>query len=244
MEKQKHLWWGLLLGWAVIGVACDPCNECGNVLLYEPSVSLVVINQDSADKVTLEKTALQAELDSQEFVLEALEDTFRIVEDSLEVIEELIAQGNSEYEDERQELSDQLESWTIELDAINITINEQDSVIDVYNDILSTINSGLIRLDAIKILTNGAAITYDDSMKFFTVPLLMNENEVAYQVEVADKQMRFSLGYELYETLNEARVFRVIATDIRLLDYEADTLTVSCRNDICNSNETTLTLYF
>lgn len=235
----------IIIIWSFLTLSCDPCNECGEPLNYEPTVALTIINQDSIDALNNQISITNNTVSYYDSISLKLNNEIDSLGDELVRINDSIAAGITGYSDSLGLVEDALEELNLEFLPLELKLNELDSIVDLYNEVIKTINSGSILVEKVTVLNNGAEITYSDSMNVFNLPLLMDQSQTDYRIKILNKEFTLSLSYQTQETLDEARVFRVIATNILLEEnYTFDTLIITCRDDICISNETSLTAYY
>lgn len=240
-------WIYILFFWSVVTISCDPCNECGEPLLYEPTVAVTFINQDSITALDTAVSDSSVTIQYYDSISQELNKEIDSLEGEVARISDSIQNGNTEYEDSLELVSQMIEDLGLQLLPVEKKLADLDSIVGVYNDIIKTINSGLLQVDKVTVLNTGGEITYEDSMKTYNLPLIMDfdQSQTDYQIVIKEKSFTFSLVYELSETLNDARVFKVIASNIQALEnYTCDTLIFTCPNDICISNETIITAIY
>lgn len=219
--------------------SCDPCEECGDPILREPTVYMVFINQDSLiriDSALLSYDSLDSSFNSINGILADLRDSLIKVEDSL-------ALGLAEYEDEKDALLDSINKT--KLDSIFLDSLAIDSNTNVLNTIKTTINSGLIRLDSYQLLGSGqGSIISDenDSLTSWPLPLDFNNNLTAYELFIANEEFTIELGYETFTEVGDERNVVVRAENIEVLNHTFDDLD-SC-NENCIDGEATFIFYF
>lgn len=233
------------LVWSLIAVACDPCEECGEPLLYDPLVGVVFINWDSAktlnNLIKINSDSVQANSKQRTAFLDSIGE----LRDSLEVIRLLLDSGYLEYEDEEVFLDQLIADLQVEADTLESINRRISTTTRDLNSILSVINSGNMQVEQITILTNSSILTYEDSAKKYNLPLLMTANESSYKIRIGDLVDTISFSYQLENSVDDARVFRRRAKEIHLVNHTFDSLAgPKCKTDECLSNETTFTVYF
>lgn len=243
---MKH-WYLIIILWSLIAVACDPCDDCGQPLEYNPAVSVIFINQDSADVLTDSVELRKTTIRSNDSIRRILNVTLETLEDSLEVIEELIDEGETQYEAQRSLLQNDTADIQTEIRGINARKTVLDSLNKIDADILKVINSGKVQVKHATLVENGARIDYEDSAIVYNVPLLMREgaSETTYEFMIGDEPIGLVFTYQLYETINDSRVYLIRATDITVTSPTGHSFEQDCVDpDNCLSNETTVTVYF
>lgn len=238
----------VILGvWLLVAWGCDPCADCGEPLVYDPTVKMVFINQDSinqlSDSVNINKDSLSA-LSS---LRTAANDTISNLTDTISALQDLIDDGNQEYSDELAyftQISDSIE------DVRTLLSNKTkvlDSLNKLLNAVVTTMNSGNVQLKNVVLQNNGTELFFEDSMNRFSLPLLLGTvgeyMETTYDMTIGDESYSISIGYETFETIDDARIARVRARNTDIVFSSFDSLKVNCPTD-CISDETTVTLYF
>lgn len=242
---MKH-WYLILSMWAIIAVGCDPCEDCGEPLLYDPLVSLIFINQDSADILNDSIDKKKLEISELNTIRNLLSYTIDSLQDSLSTLQDLIDAGEIEYEDEYVIIDNSYTQALAELEIRDAQRDTLDSINLDYSTALKLILSGKVQVDKAVLVENGTIIEYEDSAAIYPMPLLMGTNaqSTSYEFEIREKVINVYFDYDIIETINEARVYKRIATNIRV-NSPTDSISVKCVDpDNCTSNETTVTVYF
>lgn len=239
---MKH-WFYILTFWGFIAVACDPCNDCGEPIQYDPLVSVIFINQDSAnilnDSVAFRNLSIR-QIDSVRRILNFNLDS---ISDSLAVIKALIDEGQTDLEEQRTVLDQSIADILVELEEVNEERDELDSLNRYYGEILALIKSGKVPVEKATLLNNGSVLEYTDSAVVYTIPLLMDANNTSYEFKINDQQIELHFTYTIFETVSDARVFLRRAANINV--ESPDSITVKCLDPKnCLSDETTVTVYF
>lgn len=230
--------------WSIVAFSCDPCHECGEPLLYEPTVAVTFINQDSIATLDAAISDTSVTIQYYESISQELNKKIDSLEHEVARINDSIQNGNTEYKDSLDIASRMIEELNVELISVETKLPKLDSLVNAYNDIIKIINSGLLQVDKISILNNGASLIYKDSMKVYNLPLLMDQTQTDYEITIQERIFTISLIYILNETLNTAGVFKVIANDIIAKSYTCDTLIFDCPSDLCISNKTKITAIY
>lgn len=229
--------------------ACDPCDDCGEALEYDPTVKMVFINQDSA-------TILQDSIDNNEDSIDIDEDLYDDIIDYLDSLydeilklDTLIDEGQTEYQsqkDELQNLYDSLDDFSEQLDT---NIDSLESINSDLDDIIDVIESGKLLLDKAVIVDNNSTITYEDSAKTFKLPLLLPDNEgesgeTNYEITIAGTVYTIGFSYTSEQTMDKTRTVKLQAIGLDTLYHSFDSLHIKCPTDECISDATTITVYF
>lgn len=221
-------------------VSCDPCEDCDTVS-FEPTVSLVFINQDSIENLN-DSLAVFAFNDS---ALSANTDSLTTLRDSLEIVENSIANGGSLNEEKMN-----LEQWISER-QIDSTLyadldQDADSLTSIFNQTKSTINTGLIQLDKIEILGTGTEFTYEDSAEVWSIPLSFDETFNQYEITIKGISDIIELDYETFQEVDEKRNVLIRAKNIEVISFTnnvIDSVLTNCE-ETCQDGEATFTIYF
>ncbi|MEM0938292.1 MAG: hypothetical protein AAF600_05900 [Bacteroidota bacterium] len=222
----------------VFVTSCDPCENCNGPVLFEPTVEMVFINQDSIiiiDSALLVYDSLDSSFSSVNLLLVDLRDRLNEIEDSL-------ALGLMEYQDEKDALLDAINES--ELDSIFLDSLEIDSNTVALNDIKSTINSGLIKIDTLFIPETGAFISYDDSSTSWPFPLSFEKDFTVYEVLIHNEEFSIELDYETFTDLDQERNVLIRARDIQVIDLSDNFITLDSCNENCLDGEATFTFFF
>ncbi len=219
--------------------ACDPCTECGEPLVSEPTAEMIFINQsrvDMIDKTLLVLDSLDSSFTSTNAVLVSFRDSLQQLDDSLEL-------GLNEYQDERDAVFDsimQLEIDSLFLDMLGIN----DSISDL-NSTKSTINSGNILLDKIVIPEINDSLTYteDDSSTSWFFPLSFENRFSIYEVFIQNEKLTIELEYETFTEVDTERNVNVRAQNIMVVDTLGVDSVINCEQN-CVDGEATFTFYF
>lgn len=239
MENQVKQLFSISILFLLI-VSCDPCEDCDTVS-YEPTVSLVFINQDSIKHINDSLTVFALNDSS----LSANIDSLDVLRDSLQIVKDSIANGGM-LNDEKMNL----EMWIAERQSDSsfyAALNEDaDSLTTVFNQAKSTINSGLLQLDRIEILGTGTEFTYEDSATVWSIPLSYDEKFNQYEVTIEGISDIIELSYENYQELDEERNVIIRARNIQVLSFTRNQLNEIESNceETCLDGEATFTIYF
>ncbi|WP_258097698.1 hypothetical protein [Marinoscillum pacificum] len=237
----------VILGvWMLSAWGCDPCEDCGEPLVYDPSVKVVFINQDSINKVNVLVAFNDDSITKLTEWKSDLTDSINFLDDSLDALQILIDDGATEY----QEAFDRITLFNDSLDVVRDSVTNYTSYVKAENtelkSLITLMNSGKVQLTSVVLLNNGTELIYEDTMATFSLPLLLGTvGEYAqsnYEITIIDTVFNLDFSYITYETVNEARVASVRARDLDILN--SDTVHVNCATTECISDETTVTVYF
>lgn len=232
--------------WMFVAWGCDPCDDCGEPLVYDPTVKVVFINQDSLNQLTLLVNDNKDSIAALKVLKSSLTDSINTLDDSLEVLQELIEGGENGYQSTFDQLSQIYDSLDVVSDSATSYSSQLTAINKELNSTISVISGGKVQLDQVILLNNGTVLTYEDTMSSFYLPLLLGTvgefTETNYEITIVDTVLVLDFSYHTYETVNEARVARVRARNLEVIN--SDTVNVNCKTDECISDETTVTVYF
>jgi hypothetical protein len=159
--------------------------------------------------------------------LNKVEDTLFVLEDSLEKVMAGIDTGNTD------------------LDTIRV---ELENSIDVYEQVKDDIEDGKIKIDQV-MGPNGEGPIYftdsltNDSLTIFRFPLDMNYDSCSFIVDINGKEDIVGVQYiRDLDYINYQILVRIYETEVTENTY--DSANVICDKTDCNSNETTIKVYF
>lgn len=231
-------------------LACDPCADCDQPLIFDPTVEVKFINVDSLQKVN---TVLEENADQKTTYADLKTQTLakaRSNNDSVSKYSNLVAGGQTQY----QELLDAfLARKTILTDSTKLidSLNTKLTASTTYwTRIKGLIAAGRVKVDTILLLENGRYLTFEDSASNYVLPLLMEveENEEGlretnFRIRIKETVLRVGFTYQTEEIVDE--IERQI--ELRALYIEpstSDSTLFECKNSSCADHETTLTFYF
>ena len=221
-------------------VSCDPCEDCDTVS-FEPTVSLIFINQDSIERID-ERLSFFSFNDSALAVhIDAL-DTLR---SRLEEVQAGLDTGNTALQAEK----DQILALITEQQADSLFYEEQNINSDsatVLSEAKSTINTGLIKLDRIEILGTGTEFVYEDSSEVWNIPLSFDEKFNQYEITIKGISDIIELDYETFQEVDEKRNVLIRAKNIEVISFTnnvIDSVLTNCE-ETCQDGEATFTIYF
>ncbi|XOV95140.1 MAG: hypothetical protein ACFHWX_10595 [Bacteroidota bacterium] len=235
----------IIISWLVFSTACDPCDNCGEPLIYEPTVALVFINTDTLGKLTGQLDIITDSLGRTSDKKSIADDKLDSLESRLIVVNDSIAKGYSSYQSEKADLENLIADYIDSLSYYATLINKIDSVSDFLTDIKKDVLNGLLMIDTLYI--NSQYLTYEDSAEIYDAPLLMNEDEFTqFEVIIGDFKGEVSFEYSLREFVDATREIKLRAFDILPADYVGfDSIEgPSCLTTQCRDGETTVYLYF
>lgn len=236
----------ILILWSLFSYGCDPCDECGEPLLYDPLVGVIFINKDSADELS---SRITLNTDSSKYYTGLRTDSLAFqdsLSDRLDTVEAyLLDSGWTEYLEERDFLDSSIMAMQPGIDTLSKIISRFTASIKQLNSLLAVVNSGTILLDSAIILSNHQVIINDDSAKKYNLPLLLGQLETTYRLVISGYVDTVTFSYEPFDEVNQARVYRLRAKNIHISEHTFDSLAGPlCVTEECMNNETTFTVYF
>jgi hypothetical protein len=241
---MKQVIWIILI-WAGFITACDPCDDCGEPLIYDPYIKVVFYNQDSAVALEADLAVINDSIAVIDSLYDYGSDSLDILSDSLEVIDDLISNGDDTYKDVQSLFNNYIDSIAIvlqELDTLDKYIKIDRTGL---NEILSDIEDGLVKPELITLKENGSTLTYEDSAAFFNLPILLNDdNQTTYEIIIAGETYELSIQYVKYETIDETRKVYIEIAETDTVYHTFDSLNYTCKTSECISDEATIAAYF
>lgn len=237
----------VILGvWFLVVWGCDPCDECGEPLVYDPTVKVVFINQDSINQLNVIVNDNKSTITELKARITELKTGIDSLDDNLDALQDSIEAGKTQY----QSLFDRYKFSQDSLIKIRSVVSKSNSELDSINKVLNTtissMNNGNVQLTKVVLLNTGTELFYEDSMSRFSLPLLLGTvgeyTESNYEITIVDTVFNLDFSYVTYESIDEARVARVRARELTVLNN--DTVNVDNCNNECISDETTVTVYF
>ncbi|MBC6400157.1 MAG: hypothetical protein GDA42_04590 [Ekhidna sp.] len=216
--------------------SCDPCSDCGEPFISEPTVKMIFINQDSIRSLDLAINSFES-LDAKFTLVKAnlaeLRNSLRQIQESLDI-------GSDEYQDEKESLLKRIKQK--QQDSLFYETQEIASKTSVLNTTKSIINSGLILVNQISIPEIDSIITYSDSAASWNFPLSFENKFSIYEVLIHDERFTIELDYETFAGADEDRNIRIRARNIQVIDASFDSLNICEQN--CIDGEASFTFYF
>ncbi len=238
----------ILTVWVLIAVGCDPCADCGEPLVYDPTVRLVFINQDSISQLTDSVNKNKDSIKQLSTIKTTAVDSIRQLTDTINALQELIDDGSTEYQDELDRFTLISDSIGVVRDSVTSYSSQVTEINKTLNAIITVMNNGKVQLLEVILQNNGTELIYEDTMSAFALPLLLGTvgayTESNYSIKIDQSFYEIGIGYETYEIINEARLARVRARATDITHSTFDSLNVNCRTTDCISDETTVTVYF
>jgi len=220
--------------------ACDPCPDCGEPLLSEPTAAMIFINQDSIVAInnSLDVIAFNdSAIISNSFILDTLRTRLVEVELGLDTSE------NADLEQEKI-LIEQLIPGFMNDSSFYATLNKDaDSLGNILRSTRTTINSGLLRIDELSVLETGATITYEDSASSWNFPLLFDATAASYEFTIDGESYAMEITYETFTEVDQQRTLLVRAENIQVVDTQGFDSLLNCEIN-CFDGNASFTFYF
>lgn len=167
-------------------------------------------------------------------------DTLR---DRLEEVQFGIDTGNTSLEEEKNLIlmlipDNQTDS------SLFATLNQYaDSTATIFNQAISTINSGLIKIDSIQFIETGDTLLYLDSAITYTIPLSFDKSFTQYAIAIDGTIYQIEVDYSIFEEIDIERNVLLRAKDIQIIlpENSFDSLQ-TC--ETCTDGEASFILYF
>lgn len=235
----------IVLFWLIFSTSCDPCDNCGEPLVFEPTVALVFINNDTLEKLTTVIEYVTDSLDRTETQETIAENELDSLEARLNVVNDSIENGNTSYEAEKDDLEELINTYADSLVYYTLLADDIDSIADYFVAKRTDVLNGLLRVDTLFI--NDQYLTFSDSFEIYDAPLLMNEESFTqFEVVIGDFRGEVAFDYNLIESVDATREIKLRASDIFPVNYVAfDSISdPDCETPQCFDHETTVYLYF
>lgn len=219
-------------------VSCDPCDDCDTVS-FEPTVSLVFINQDSVNLIDARLSFFSFNDSALAVHIDAL-DTLR---SRLEEVQAGLDTGNTSLQEEKDQIliliperqADSLLYASLNVNADSATILTQTK---------ATINSGLLQVDQIEILGTLFVNTYEgiDSATTWTIPLSYDGEFNTYEVVIAGIARTIEFSYDNTQEVDAERNVLIRAENIQVVSSTFDSFD-NCEEN-CVDGKASFTFYF
>jgi len=216
--------------------ACDPCNEC-DVVIFEPTVEMVFINQDSLNSLN---DSIDNNLSRDSILTDSISFFSGEVNTLSSTLKELKDSGNNdtlEIFNQILSLNTQITQWRVESDTIS-SKNSQ------MNAVISIINSGSVKLTALNYReTGGSLVLADDSATVFSLPISYDKSFLTYDLTIeGDSSYYVTIDFDLVEETDVRRNVLIKAENIRVVDTDFQAFD-NCETN-CTDSEAVFTFYF
>lgn len=222
-------------------VSCDPCPDCGEPVLFEPTVEMIFINQDSIDHIDATLAAFSfndSAISSNTFILDTLRSRLEEIEIGLDTA------VNPTLEQEKLEIENLIPDFKDD-SAFYSNLNiDADSISSELVKIKSSINSGLMMIDELIVVETGESINYTDSMTTWSFPLLFNANTTSYNFSIASESYTIAVGYNTFTEVDQERNVLIRAKDISVIESSDNFLSLESCTINCEDGNATFTFYF
>lgn len=219
--------------------ACDPCEDCGNPVIFDPTFNLTFINADSIKKIDDSLTVIafnDSALSSHINVLDTLRNR-------LDEVQMGIDTGNTTLQEEKELIlmlipENQTDS------SLFATLNQDaDSISSILNLTKSTINTGLLKVDSIQFIGTRDTLLFLDSASNYTIPLSFDKSFTQYAITIDGTTYLIEVDYTIFEEIDIERNVLLRAKDIQLfLPQNSFDSLQTC--ETCTDGEASFILYF
>lgn len=220
------------------------CSEEEEVFVNQPFTSIQLFNMDSLVSTT-------SMLDDVTDSLLRLDTSLQILDVKLLSISFDIDSLNILIEEGRDDLNDKVDSLNLVFDecsALQDDLKKNDSIYTAISAdltaIITDIESGNILISRIENSIDGRALTFEDSMTVYELPLSMNQDSSAYTLFVNEFEFNLILGYERVQALGVKDRIKIRTEHIFIKGHTFDSTEIECRSTACKDNETLVKLYF
>ncbi|MFY0599038.1 MAG: hypothetical protein JXR03_05165 [Cyclobacteriaceae bacterium] len=225
--------------------SCEPCAECGTPLLFDPTVKVKFINRDSLISLNDSISITEDSISNSNTFKDSLSTQVREWNTLMNMLRDSIDDGKDQYIADTLKIDDSLTIAQAQIQLIDTAIVKTEEVKVGLSSILSTVLSGKVLVDQVKILENEAVATYSDSSELYSLPLLMqNFNLTSFAIDIGDKSDTISFSYTTDLFVDTERRVEMRAFDIDTVSYTYDSLLFECNTSECLSNEVLVTVYF
>lgn len=230
----KALFPALLIALMVSIVACQ---EDDSEVSNDPSVSMVLINVDSLTQVNVITDSLGEELVGYDTTLTNLSLLADDIGDSLLVLGDSINNGRDDLIPIRDQLFEELET----VRAVSDSLTEEATLVAVelndWNTVITTIESGSVKIYSIENLDNSQSVYYEDSATVWKLPLDMNADGARLSLTLDDQAYGLEVAYSrLIDTDEKGRVV-VRVQNISVISTDFSSAIANC-NDCLDANTT------
>lgn len=222
--------------------ACDPCEDCDQPVVFEPTIDLMFINADSLKQMNDSIDIAKANSSMLATLLIDLGDTLKFLGDSLTVIQDSIANGGS-LEDELTSIEGAINDFTNNKTIATSDKKVQDSLTSVISEIVILLNSGKVPVHEIEFIETGDTLMYLDSAVNYTIPLSFDKSFTTYGITIDNFTYEIEVDYTIFEEVDEERNVLVRAKDIQIiLPINSFDSLQTC--ETCTDGEASFILYF
>jgi hypothetical protein len=231
--------------WSSLLMACDPCAECGKPLVFDPTVAFKFINWDSLVTTSALLDTTNIDYDSLSDFRDSLRKQSTFWETQLEMLRDSIEDGKDQYVDDTVKYDDSLKSALNQILYLDTAITETNLIKSDLTQILTTIESGKVRLDKVTIDESGNSVEYADSATLYNLPLLMQDYDMTtFLIDLDGKRDTIVFSYITDIDVDTERKVKLRAYNIDTVSYTYDSLLFECNTSQCLSNEVLVTVYF
>lgn len=221
-------------------MSCDPCDDCDTVS-FEPTVSLVFINQDSIKNINDSLSVIAFNDSALNVHIDAL-DTLNA---RLAEIQVGLDTGNASLQAEKDLIQLTLIPERKADSMLYATKNlGTDTIVPILTQTRTLINSGLLSVDKIEILGTSFVDLFEDvdSATTWSIPLSYDGEFTQYEVTIAGVSEIIEFAYDNVQEVDQQRNVLIRAQNIRVINEPYDSL-INCEEN-CIDGEATFTFYF
>ena len=220
--------------------SCDPCPDCGEPLVFEPTVEMIFINQDSINIITDSLgffTFNDSALSSNVFILDTLKSRLTEVQAGLDTAD------NAALEQEKLEIEQLITLRTADSTLFASRNIDSDSLTDLLTTRRSSISSGFIRISSAEVLETERLLFSDTAEATWNFPLLFDGNQTSYDITLWDELFSVSIGYATSTEIGQERDVIIRASDIQVIETSGFDSLINCETN-CIDGNASFTFYF
>lgn len=156
-----------------------------------------------------------------------LQNKIIVLNDSINILDSLISSGN---------------------DSLNSTKSVVQGELNLYQEAVSKINNSEIKIDNLRGSGTGKILyfldsTTNDTLSYFRFPLDANNTRSEFIVTINGRIDTLGLEYRLNREMHGSLIL-IRAWDLSLYESSYDSVNLKCKQDSCESNNATLSVYF
>ena len=230
----------IVFGLSLFVMSCDPCEgeKCGEPVVFEPTVGMVFINQDSLNSID----DSLARIVFNDSALTVHVNTLNMLRNRLGEVQIGLDTGNTSLETEKNEIlllidDNQADSLLFATKNLGSEI-----ALPILNTTKSTITSGLLLVSNIYIPEAGTALSFSDSAMSWHLPLSFGGTFFKYQLMIDKEIFTIELDYENFTEVDEKGNALIKAKDIQIINHSFDDLEICEEN--CVYDEASFIFYF
>lgn len=133
--------------------------------------------------------------------------------------------------------------YTGDIVILNERLDSLSTVEDEVDDIVADFQNGNIRLDFLSAVSSPQTVNYAYTTPLYKLPLNPLDTQTTFLTGFGGKEYSSTFTYQL-DTVYKEQAVRLLARQIRLTDFDFDSVKVSCDSLKCTSDEILVTFYF